>query len=116
MGDHVMSTDDVFRKFYSKLVETLPLNDATFVAMLYSRHLLSRELKNQLNLSDKTSAVKATIFLDSVIEPSVISGVGSSFDELLTVMKDSEYQCMKELAEQIKTSLRKSSESNSDNG
>ena len=109
-----MSTSEVFKEFYSKLVETLPMNDVTFVAKLYSHDLLSRELKNQLNLSDKTPAVKATIFLDSVIEPSVISDIGSSFDKLLNVMEDSEYQGVKELVEQIRTSVRK--RSNNDNG
>ena len=109
-----MSTSEVFTEFYCKLVETLPMNDVTFVATLYSRRLLSREFKNQLNSSDKTSAVKATMFLDSVIEPSVTTGVGSSFDQLLNVMEDSEHQCVKELAKLIRTSVRK--RSNSDNG
>ena len=42
---------------------------------------------------------------------------GSSFDKLLHVMKDSEYQHMKELAEEIsyRTSLRKRSSSNHGN-
>ena len=110
-----MSTSEVFTEFYSKLVQTLPMNDVTFVAKLYSRRLLSREFKNQLNCSsDKTSAVKATMFLDSVIEPSVTTGVGSSFDQLLNVMEDSEHQGVKELAKLIRTSVRK--RSNSDNG
>ena len=110
-----MSTSEVFKEFYCKLVETLPMNDVTFVAKLYSRGLLSREFKNQLNcLSDKTSAVKATMFLDSVIEPSVSTGVGSSLDQLLNVMEDSEHQGVKELAKLIRTSVRK--RSNSDNG
>ena len=109
-----MSTSEVFKEFYCKLVETLPMNDVTFVATLYSRGLLSRELKNQLNCSsDKTSAVKATMFLDSVIEPNVTTGVGS-FDQLLNVMEDSEHQGVKELAKLIRTSVRK--RSNSDNG
>ena len=107
-------SSEVFKEFYSKLVKTLPMNDAIFIAELYSHDLLPGDLKNQLNLSDKTPAVKATIFLDSVIEPSVISDIGSSFDKLLNVMEDSEYQGVKELAEQIRTSVRK--RSNSDNG
>ena len=48
---------------------------------------------------------KATLFLDSVIEPSVTSDGDSSFDKLLHVMADSVYQHVKELAEQIRTSL-----------
>ena len=107
---------EVFKEFYSKLVETLPMNDVTFVATLYSHDLLSREFKNQLNCSsNKTSAVKATMFLDNVIEASVTTGVGSSFDQLLNVMEDSDHQGVKELAKLIRTSLRKRS-LNNDNG
>ena len=104
----------VFKQFYYKLVEALPMNDATFVAKLYSHDLLSRELKNELNLLQKTSAVKATIFLDSVIEPSVTSDGDKSFDKLLNVMEDSECLSVKELANQIRVSMRK--RSNSDHG
>ena len=107
-----MSTDEVFTKYYSKLVETLPMS-TTFVAKLYSRGILPRELKNKLNLLQGTPEDKATIFLDSVIEPSVISGVGSSFDKLLTVMEDCEHENVKELAKLIRASLRSS---NNDNG
>ena len=107
-------SSEVFKEFYSKLVKTLPMNDAIFIAELYSHDLLPGDLKHQLNLSDKTPAVKATIFLDSMIYPSVIRDIGSSFDKLLNVMEDSEYQGVKELAQQIRTSIRK--RSNSDDG
>ena len=98
------SDRDVFQQFYCKLVETLPMDDVKFIAKLYSEGLLPGNLKSQLK-SEKTSADKATLFLDSVIEPSVTSDGGSSFDKLLHVMEDSEYQHVKELAEQIGTNL-----------
>ena len=101
----------VFQQFYSKLVETLPMDDAVFIAKLFSNDLLPGDLKNQLKLLHRTSADKAVLFLDSVIEPSVTSDGGSSFDKLLNVMEDSEYPHVKELAEQIRTSLRKRCES-----
>ena len=47
---------------------------------------------------------KAVLFLDSVIEPSVTSDGGSSFDKLLHVMEDSDCQHVKELAKQIRSS------------
>ena len=109
------SDRDVFQQFYSKLVETLPMDDVKFIAKLYSEGLLPGNLKSQLK-SEKTSADKAALFLDSVIEPSVTSDGGSSFDKLLHVMEDSEYQHVKELAEEIRTSLsRKRSSSNHGN-
>ena len=94
----------VFTEYYSNLVETLPMS-TTFVAKLHSCGIISRKLKNKLNLLQGTREDKATVFLDSVIEPSVISGVGSSFDKLLHVIEDSEYQHVKELAKEIRTSL-----------
>ena len=98
----------VFQQFYSKLVETLPMDDAVFVAKLFSNDLLPGDLKNQLKLVHRTSADKAGLFLDSVIEPSVTSDGGSSFDKLLHIMEDSEYQHLKELVVQIRTSLLQS--------
>ena len=83
-----------------------------FTTELFSNNLLPGDLKNQLKLVHRTSADKAVLFLDSVIEPSVTSDGGSSFDKLLHVMEDSEYQHVKELAEEIRTSLRKRSSSN----
>ena len=106
-----MSAREVFQQFYSKLVETLPMDDAVFVAELFSNDLLPDDLWNQLKLLHRTSADKAVLFLDSVIEPSVTSDGGSSFDKLLHVMEDSEYQHLKELAELIGTSLTKRSSS-----
>ena len=104
---------EVFQQFYGKLVKILPMNDAIFVADLYSNHLLPGDLKDQLN-SKVTSADKATHLLDSVIKPSVTSSAGSSFDELLNVMEDSEYPGVKDLAKLIRTNLRETA--STDNG
>ena len=99
----VIMSSKVFQQFYSKLVKTLPMDDAVFTAELFSNDLLPGDLKNQLKLVHRTPADKAVLFLDSVIEPSVTSDGGSSFDKLLHVMEDSEYQHVKELAEKIRT-------------
>ena len=72
---------------------------------MFSHDLLPSDLKGQLKLVHRTSADKNVLFLDSVIEPSVISDGGSSFNKLVHVMEDSEYQRVKELAEEIRTSL-----------
>ena len=102
---------EIFQQFYSKLVETLPMDDPYFTAKLYSARLLSSYLKEYVeSRSPATRTEKATHFLDQVIKPSI-----TSFDKLLQVMEDSEYQHVKELAEGIKTSLRKRSSSNNGN-
>ena len=85
------------------------MDDAAFTAELFSNDLLPGNLKNQLKLVHRTSADKAVLFLDSVIEPSVISDGGSSFDKLLHIMEDSEYQHVQELAKQIKINALKRS-------
>ena len=91
-----MSSGEVLKEYYSKLVETLPMNDAIFVAKLYSCDLLPRDLRDQLNLLHKTSAYKTTLFINNVIEPSVSSGVGSSFDKLLNVMEDCDHKSVQD--------------------
>ena len=112
----VIMSSKAFQQFYSKLVKTLPMDDAVFTAELFSNDLLPGNLKSQIK-SEKTSADKAALFLDSVIEPSVTSDHdgGSSFDKLLHVMEDSEYKHVKELAEEIRRSLRKRSIPNNGN-
>ena len=86
------------------------MDDPNFTAKLYSARLLSSYLKEYVeSTSPATRTEKATRFLDQVIKPSV-----TSFDKLLHVMEDSEYQHVKELAEQIRSSLRK--RKNSDDG
>ena len=94
---------ELFQQFYSKLVESLPMDDVKFIAKLYSNGLLPGDLRNKLKLLHRTSADKATLFLDSVIEPSVTSDGGKMFDKLLNVMEDSEYDHVKELARIIRT-------------
>ena len=106
-SNHTSQPARVFQQFYSKLVKTLPMDDAHFTAELFSNDLLPGTLKSQLK-SEKTSADKAALFLDSVIEPSVTSDGGSSFDKLLHVMEDSEYQHLKDLVVQIRDSLLES--------
>ena len=90
------------------------MDDGVFIAKLFSNDLLPGDLKNQLKLLHRMSVDKAALFLDSVIEPSVTSDGGSSFDKLLNVMENSEYQHVKELAKQIRTSLQETS--NKDKG
>ena len=100
-----MSTSEVFTEFYHKLVVTLPMNDVTFTAQLVSRGLLPGNLSNQVK-SLATSSDKASHFLDCVIKPAVTIGINRSFNELLNVMKDSEYCNVKELSLQITSQLQ----------
>ena len=94
---------EVFQQFYSKLVEALPMDDPNFTANLYSARLLPSYLKEYVeSRSPATRTEKATRFLDQVIKPSM-----TSFNGLLNVMEDSEYQHVKELAKQIRMNTLK---------
>jgi len=98
-----MSTDGVFQDFSAKLVKTLPMDDDVFVAELFSAKLLPGDAKAQVK-SKPTRANKAAYFLDHVIEPSLATTF-SSFNKLLKVMENNDYNGMKELAKLIKSSL-----------
>ena len=93
-------SNEVFRQFYSELIETLPMRDPNFTAKLYSAGLLSSYLKEYVEYATYTRAEKAAYFLDQTIKPSV-----TNFNKLLNVMEDSEYQHVKDLAKQIKTNI-----------
>ena len=96
-------TTAVFQQFYSKLVEALPMDDPNFTANLYSAGLLPSYLKEYVeSRSPATRTEKATRFLDQVIKPSM-----ASFNGLLNVMEDSEYQHVKDLAKQIRLNTLK---------
>ena len=100
-----MSTSEVFKQFYHKLVVTLPMNDVTFTAQLVLRDLLPGNLSDQVK-SLATSSDKASHLLDCVIKPALTIGVDRSFNELLNVMEDSEYCNVKELTLQIRSKLQ----------
>ena len=110
-----MSTSEVFQHFFPQLVNILPMNDVTFTAQMFSSKLLPGNVKDQVK-SQATQADKATYFLDHVIKPSLTSGVGSSFNKLLKVMEDSEYDDVKELSQQIRSRLRDSPANNIETG
>jgi len=98
----------MFQYFYAKLVKTLPMEDAVFIAELFSANLLPDDVKGLVE-SRPSRASKASYFLDHVIKPSVTTGSGRSFDDLIKVMEDSEHDELKELAELIRCRLRKQS-------
>ena len=100
-----MSTSEVFKQFYHKLVTTLPMNDVTFTAQLVSHDLFPGNLNDQVK-SLATASDKAAHFLECVIKPAVTIGIDRSFNELLNIMEDSEYCNVKELAQQIRCKLK----------
>ena len=91
----------VFRKFYLKLIDVLPMDDIIFIAELFASGLLHGDLKDEISAL-KTKRRKTAYFLDKAIEPSIRSQVGTEFDVLLTVMESCEFENVKKLAKEIK--------------
>ena len=103
-----MTANEVFQWFYSKLVETLPVDDDEFMAKLYSCNLFDHEMKLRIAEEGTTRQSKATLFLDNCIYPGVDTGSHWKFDKLLSVMEEeSKYEELIQLAQTIRTSLRK---------
>ena len=98
------ASKQVFLCYYPKLVEILPMNDATFIAELVPHGLLPGDLRDQLE-AQKTSKDKATHFLDNAIKPSIIIGDENSFTKLLSVMVGGDFPGVRNLAKRIKDSL-----------
>ena len=101
-----MSTSKVFKQFYAKLVKTLPMSDAGFVAELFSSDLLPGNLKDQIKAKE-TRADKAMCFLDGKIDPDILIGDFRSFEKLLNIMEESDYDSVKSLAEKIGNDIKK---------
>ena len=80
------------------------MDNVVFIAELFKNGLLPNDLKAKLK-SLPTSAEKAADFLDDVIEPSVQGdsdgGDDNQFVSLLSIMKESEYDNLKKLADTI---------------
>ena len=99
-----MSVIEVFQKYYSSLIQTLPMNDVIFISTLYSNSLLPGNLKPIVQ-SLPTAADKAAKLLDDVIEPSIKNNASNNFNKLLKVMKESSYDNVNLLAVTIRSSL-----------
>ena len=95
-----MSTAALFRDHYSLLLRGLPMTDPTFVGALFTNGLLPGNVKETIDLLS-TSSEKAAQFLDKIIQPSIDINNNSSFNKLLKVMNESDYDRMKQLAETI---------------
>ena len=100
------STFKVYQKYYVELVRCLPMDDVVFIGELFKNELLPSDLKAKLK-SLSTSKEKAAKFLDDVIEPALNAenSNGEIYFTLLSVMKESEYDTVKKLAEAIISEL-----------
>ena len=94
------TTEDIFKEFYPKLLEILPIN--CLISQLYSKQLLSSNHKDRLQALS-TNKERAKCFLDEVIEPGLKVGYMDQFYEMLAVMVKSDDPPVKFLANEMKS-------------
>ena len=100
----MMSTKDVFIRFYPDLVHALPLHNTSFLAKLYSNKLLTDDLMDRVK-AKVIRADKAAQFLDEKIRTDINIGDYRSFEELLEIMQRSGDKAIRHLAKRIKKCL-----------
>ena len=98
-----------YEKYYERMVHCLPMNDARFVAKLYSHQLLPGDTESQLE-TKTTPAAKAAYFLSRVVKRALDGNDTSSFNNLLSVMESCDYADLNKLAYEIKSKINKASD------
>ena len=98
------STTELFEQYYSILVYLLPVKDADFIDKLLEQNLLSEDVKSKLE-SLTMPYKRSSYLLDNVIKPGLAVGNNRCFVNLLTVMKCSKHDHVKDLAIKIEKEL-----------
>ena len=102
----------MYESFRMQLITSLSMDDVIFLGLLREENLLPGNLNDQVQLAEKTSAQKAALFLDKVVESSIDIGEFEPLNKLLTIMSDDVYltnDSLKQLANKIKEKLDKES-------
>ena len=102
----------MYESFRMQLITSLSMDDVIFLVLLREENLLPGNLNDQVQLAEKTSAQKAALFLDKVVESSIDIGEFEPLNKLLTIMSDDVYlknDSLKQLANKIKEKLDKES-------
>ena len=101
-----MTCKEAFDKYFEEVVKCLPMNDALFIAKLSKFNLLPGNTNDQLQALP-TQADKVLHFLNHVIKPALAINDTTSFDNLLSVMEQCDYDHVKRIACMIKSQLYK---------
>ena len=104
-----MANSELFEKHYQAFVATLPMKSVSFLAQLEEHSLLPTDIMDMLD-SMKTSAERASYFLDTMIKPEISDSSNEGFNMLLRVMRKSNYDHVKDLAFKIKPVLFETSQ------
>ncbi len=101
---------EAFGELYSLLVASLKLSYLDLTDRLFSKSLLSDDIRDTIGsqTTGKTEAERTRILLDAVRDN--ISQNSDYFDQFLKVLKDSEVEIYKDVANLLEHSLSNSSE------
>ena len=94
------SAYELFEQYYQTLSFLLPMKDASFIEDLFKHNLFTGDVNLELM---STSKEKASYLLDNVIKSELVLGYNKCFVDLLTVMNNSKYDNVKDLAKQIES-------------
>ena len=97
-----------YGRYFDKLVNCLPMQDALFIATLSTRNLLPGNTDNEIKALS-TPADKATYFLNTVVKPALVIDDTSSFDSLLSFMECCGFDHLEKLACTIKSEIDETS-------
>ena len=92
-------------------MSSLSMDDVIFLGLLREKNLLPGNLNDEIQ-AEKTSADKAALFLDKVIDRAIGIGEFEPLNKLLTVMSDEVHLkngSLKQLANEVKQRLDKES-------
>ena len=93
---------ELFEQYYQALIFSLPMKDICFLEDLFEHDLLPEDIKHKLEVYSECNN-KTLHFLDYVIKAELAVGDDRCFGNLLTVMNNSKYDHVKDLAKQIKS-------------
>lgn len=91
-----ISAKDAIKKYKVELLQELPLDDPLFFAMAERADLFPSNTGNSIR-EEKTRAHKVDYFLLHVVEP----GAEEYLPKLLKLMKESQFENVKKLADDI---------------
>ena len=95
----------VYRKHYHKLVRALPMDDALFIAKLYSKKFLPGDALYCIE-ARRSRAGKAEFFLENYVAKGFDeSGENKLFSELLDLLNDSDDSVLRMVAANISREL-----------
>ena len=92
------SSIELFERYHQTLIFSLPMKNAKFLGKLYENDLVFEDLNLE---SLGTCNERASYFLDKIIKPTLEDCDNANFVKLLSVMKNSSYDHVKQIKKEF---------------